>query len=210
MLYSTLRFIAAGGNVDDIDLREQVHSSHRGAFFRSWLQDPIGVASIAPSGRLLAKLMAEDIGPGARVIELGAGTGTLTQALLANGVEPRHLHLVEQNESFVRILRRRFPDTHVLPVDAARLAAHLPHLVGRIDFVISGLPIVWFRREAKIRVLEGAFKLLGPTGRFHQFTYLGRPPVGSRILKALGLRASLAGFAPLNMPPAFVYRFERA
>lgn len=154
--------------------------------------------------------MAADIGPGARVIELGAGTGTLTEALLANGVEPDHLHLVEQHEGFVRILRRRFPGSEVLPVDAAHLAAHLAEHVGRIDFVVSGLPIVWLKRRLKHRIFEDAFKLLRPAGRFHQFTYLGRPPVGARILNDLGLRATLAGFAPLNVPPAFVYRFERA
>lgn len=153
--------------------------------------------------------MATDIGPGARVVELGAGTGTLTEALLANGVARDHLHLVEQHDSFVRILRRRFPGTEVLPVDAAELSTHLEHLIGEVDFVVSGLPIVWFKRGAKQRVLEGAFELLRPTGRFHQFTYLGRPPVGGRILKALGLRARLAGFAAFNVPPAFVYRFER-
>lgn len=167
------------------------------------------MASIAPSGRLLAKLMAADIGPGDRVIELGAGTGTLTQALLANGVAPDQLHLVEQHKSFVPILRRRFPNVDVLPVNATDLAAHLPDLIGQVDYVVSGLPIVWFKRRDKIRVLEDAFRLLKPSGRFHQFTYLGRPPVGGRILSRLGLRATLAGFAPINVPPAFVYRFER-
>ncbi len=167
------------------------------------------MASIAPSSRLLARLMAADIGPGARVIELGAGTGTLTQALITNGVEPDHLHLVEQHAGFVKILRRRFPEADVLPVDAADLATQLTYYIGQVDFVISGLPLVWQKRETKVRILQGAFTLLKPGGRFHQFTYLGRPPVGSRILRELGLRAALAGFTPLNVPPAFVYRFER-
>lgn len=195
--------------MDELELQDQARTSHRAAFFKSWLQDPIGVASIAPSGRLLARLMANEIGPGARVIELGAGTGTLTEALLANGVRPDHVHLVEQNESFVRILRRRFPHTDVLPVNAADLASHLPQLIGQVDFVVSGLPIVWLKRTIKARILGDAFELLRPSGRFHQFTYLGRPPVGGRLLKELGLRARLVGFAALNVPPAFVYRFER-
>ena len=38
--------------------------------------------------------MAKDVGVNSRVVELGAGTGTVTQALLANGVAPGNLYLV--------------------------------------------------------------------------------------------------------------------
>ena len=52
--------------------------------------------------------------------------------------------------------------------------------------------------------------MLRPRGRYQQFTYLGPPPVGGRLMASLGLRASLLGLSPINLPPAFVYRFERA
>ena len=80
---------------------------------------------------------------------------------------------------------------------------------GRVDYVISGLPILWFSRETKAAILSEAFELLKPNGRFQQFTYLGRPPVGPKLLAELGLGATLLGIAPMNLPPAFVYRFER-
>lgn len=184
-------------------------SAHRGAFIKNWLQDPIRVASVLPSGKKLARLMAADISPGARVVELGVGTGTLTEALLENGVEPENLHLVETNRDFVEILRQRFPKSEVWQIDAVDLAHHLSGLAGTIDYVVSGLPIVWFNRRSKACLLRDAFKLLRAGGRFYQFTYLGRPPVGGKLLAELGLRATLAGFTPLNLPPAFVYRFER-
>jgi phosphatidylethanolamine/phosphatidyl-N-methylethanolamine N-methyltransferase len=184
-------------------------SAHRGAFLKNWLQDPIRVASVVPSGRKLARLMTAEISPSARVVELGVGTGTLTEAMLANGVAPENLHLIEQNGDFVEILRRRFPRSEVWQIDALDLATHLSAFAGKIDYVVSGLPIVWFRRESKLRVLHAAFDLLRPEGCFYQFTYLGRPPVGGKILGELGLKATLAGFTPLNLPPAFVYRFER-
>lgn len=211
MRYSTASLVGESAvNVTSLDLEPRTRTSHRAAFFKSWLLDPIGVASIAPSGRVLARLMAADIGPDARVIELGAGTGTLTQALIDNGVAPERLYLVEQHPDFVRILKERFADANVLQIDAAEIGTQLAHAAGDIDFVVSGLPIVWFGRERKRRILGDAFDLLAPGGRFHQFTYLGRPPVGAGLLDSLGIRARLAGFAPLNMPPAFVYHFERA
>jgi phospholipid N-methyltransferase len=183
---------------------------HRGVFFRSWLRDPFHVASVAPSSRWLAKLMATGVPDTARVVELGAGTGTLTTALLDAGVRPENLFLVEQHADFVAVLRARFPGATVVEADAAALTQSLGVLRGSVDYVISGLPILWFSREKKAAILDEAFALLTPGGRFHQFTYLGRPPVGSRLLAELQLRATLLGIAPMNLPPAFAYRFERA
>ena len=52
--------------------------------------------------------------------------------------------------------------------------------------MISGLPILWFNRDKKAAILSEAFELLKPAGRLQQFTYLGRPPVGPRLLAELG------------------------
>jgi len=191
------------------DSQAERRSPHRGVFFRSWLRDPFHVASVAPSSRWLAKLMATGLAPGDRVLELGAGTGTLTEAMLELGVRPKDLYLVEQHDAFVDVLRQRFPDSTVVPADAAALSTVLGDLRGSFDYVISGLPILWFGREKKLRILQESLALLRPDGRFQQFTYLGRPPVGRRLLDELGLRATLLGIAPMNLPPAFVYRFER-
>jgi phosphatidylethanolamine/phosphatidyl-N-methylethanolamine N-methyltransferase len=191
-------------------LQHKRNSSHSAAFFRTWLEDPFHVASVLPSSRWLAKLMAKDLHAGARVVELGAGTGTLTQAILERGVHPSDLYLVEQNSVFAEILRLRFPAATVVEADAAALPEHLGALTGTVDYVISGLPILWFKKDTKARILAGTFELLKSAGRLHQFTYLGRPPVGNRLLDELSLRTTLLGVAPLNLPPAFVYRFERA
>lgn len=182
---------------------------HRGVFFRSWLRDPFRIGAVAPSSRWLAKLMATDVRAGACVVELGAGTGTLTTALIDSGVREQDLFLVDQAPDFAGVLRARFPQANVVQADAATLTRHLGGLRGRVDYVISGLPILWFSRETKAAILSEAFELLKPNGRFQQFTYLGRPPVGPRLLAELGLGATLLGIAPMNLPPAFVYRFAR-
>jgi phosphatidylethanolamine/phosphatidyl-N-methylethanolamine N-methyltransferase len=185
-------------------------SSHSKTFFKSWLNDPFNVASVVPSSRWLAKLMATDLHEGARVLELGAGTGTLTDAILARGVRPGDLYLVEQHADFAQILRQRFPGAAVLQTSAESLLREIGGLKGSFDYVVSGLPIVWFDRDKKSQILEAAFELLAPKGCMHQFTYLGRPPVGARLRAALEIKAELIGLAPMNLPPAFVYRFTRA
>src|SRR5690606_33481730 len=178
-------------------------------FFLSWLQNPLTVGAVAPSGRELARLMTAGVSPGARVVELGAGTGTLTQAILDRGVHASDLHIVEQNPEFASMLRGRFPSCEVVAADAERLARHLQDLRGSVDFVISGLPLLLFPTWRKARVLQQALTMLGRGGCIHQFTYGGRCSVGRGLLARYGLRASLLGIAAMNLPPAFVYRMTR-
>ena len=180
-----------------------------GHFFRSWIQNPRGIGAVAPSGRLLAKLMATSVRPGSRVIELGGGTGTVTQAILDAGVEPKDLVVVEQNAQFVELLKRRFPSSVVMQTDATAIADRLDGARGSFDFVISGLPLLLFSPARREQLLSHAFELLGPQGLLHQFTYGGRCPIGRDLRARLGLRTSLIGIAPFNLPPAFVYRFAR-
>ncbi|HEX6998937.1 MAG TPA: methyltransferase domain-containing protein [Gammaproteobacteria bacterium] len=189
---------------------EPSRSDNFARFFRSWVRDPFTIGAVAPSGRLLAKLMAKNVGAGARVIELGAGTGTVTRAILESGVRPEDLVVVERNGDFARLLAHRFPRCRVLQADALSLASCRGQLSGSFDFVISGLPLLLFSRREKLRVLSQAFQMLRPEGCLHQFTYAGRCPVGRELRARLRLRSSLIGFTPLNLPPAFVYRFARA
>lgn len=195
--------------MDGRHVREPRASTEPTRFFLNWLQNPLTVGAVAPSGRELARLMTAGLAPGARVIELGAGTGTLTQAILERGVHPSDLHLIEQNEDFADMLRRRFPSCTVVTGDAERLARHLQGLRGSVDFVISGLPLLLFTAARKARVLQQALTMLGKGGCIHQFTYGGRCSVGRALLARYGLHASLLGVAALNIPPAFVYRLTR-
>ncbi|HEX5420187.1 MAG TPA: SAM-dependent methyltransferase, partial [Gammaproteobacteria bacterium] len=126
------------------------------------------------------------------------------------GVNARDLYVVEQNRQFAALLEQRFPLSEIIVADALALSNHLKGLAGSFDFVISGLPLLLFNRTQKRRLLEEAFSLLTRAGRFHQFTYGGRCSVGATLLKTLHLKKALIGISPLNIPPAFVYRIERA
>ena len=189
--------------------RQQHTSDDLGRFFKNWIQNPTAIGAVAPSGRLLAKLMATGLRPGARVIELGAGTGTVTQAILDTGVRAEDLFAVEQNAQFLKILARRFPECPLVAADALSLVEHVPG-PGTFDFVISGLPLLFFSLAQKQRLLEQVFEMLAPNGALHQFTYALRCPVERGLRSRLELRSSLLGIAPFNLPPAFVYRLSRS
>ena len=191
------------------DFGEQSHTSDDfGHFFKGWIRNPLAMGAFAPSSKALAKLMAKDVGASARVVELGAGTGTLTAALLEAGVAPGNLYLVERDPQFVKILERRFPRCHVVRADALELDEQFAASTG-FDFVISGLPLLCFSPEKRYRLLQQAFRLLKPNGRLHQFTYAGRCPVDRDLRSLLRLDSRLLGIAPLNLPPGFVYRLTR-
>jgi phospholipid N-methyltransferase len=189
--------------------RSKAWADH-GRFFRGWLRNPRSVGALFPSSSSLAKLLVTGIRPGAKVIELGAGTGTVTQAILDAGVSRGDLLLLEKDKSFAKLLVRRFPGVDVVNADAGALDRYASRLDGPADFIISGLPLVLFSAEEKNRLLEHVFATLGDKGRLHQFTYVGRCPVPREQLAALGARAALIGVALFNVPPAFVYRLRRA
>jgi phosphatidylethanolamine/phosphatidyl-N-methylethanolamine N-methyltransferase len=189
------------------DFQHSHTSDDFGHFFKGWIRNPLAIGALAPSSKSLARLMAKDVGIGARVVELGAGTGTVTAALLANGVAPGNLHLVERDPQFVKILQRRFPRCPVVAADALELDKQFG--AAGFDFAISGLPLLCFSPEKRYRLLQQALHLLKPHGRLHQFTYAGRCPVDKDLRALLRVDSRLIGIAPLNLPPAFVYRLAR-
>jgi phosphatidylethanolamine/phosphatidyl-N-methylethanolamine N-methyltransferase len=186
------------------------NSAQVALFLWSWVQNPVGVGSLLPSGRSLSRLMVQGLGPGSRVVELGPGTGTVTRAILEAGVLEEDLEVIEKDGNFARMLRGRFPGVAVHEIDAAKLGRRLGHLSGEVDCVISSLPLLLFSRSQRMRLVAGAFALLGPGGSLHQFTYAARCPIDARILSRLGLEATRIGLAAKNFPPAFVYKIVRS
>jgi phospholipid N-methyltransferase len=189
--------------------RQRLFPAAYGRFLRSWFSDPLAVGAVAPSGRPLARSIAREIDPGNRVVELGPGTGTVTREILARGVAPQDLFLVECCTGFAELLEGDYAGVTVLRGDATLPQQGLAPVRGTIDAVVSGLPLVLFPRSQKVRLLAECFSLLHEEGALFQFTYGGRCPFGRRELKDQGLVARCVGFVALNMPPAFIYRIAR-
>ena len=183
-------------------------------FLRQWVRDPVKTASVTPSGRQLAALMVAQLPPGcSRVVEVGAGTGVFTRALLDAGIAPSQLLVVEINPQLADFLRERFPGVAVACADAR----HLDVLAGEYGLldggkpgaVVSGLGMLSMSSALRCEILRAAFAALGEGGRFIQFTYGPVSPVRRREREALGLRVRRAGFAPRNLPPATVYVYQK-
>jgi phosphatidylethanolamine/phosphatidyl-N-methylethanolamine N-methyltransferase len=176
-------------------------------FFRQLLSRPKEISAIAPSSRFLASAMASGLKPGQRVVEFGPGTGVLTKAILAAGIRPQDLTLLEYNADFCGHLRSAFPGVTVVNDGAQTAPAHCPQ---GADAVISGLPLLSMPLEIRESIVKAAFDILTPDGSYTQFTYGPRPAVSDAQIARLGLSVVQTAFVLFNLPPARVHRFTRA
>jgi len=178
-------------------------------FIRSWIEKPLATGAVMPSGKILARTMARYVDPevAGPVIELGPGTGPVTEALVLQGVDPARLVLVEFNPSFCRILRKRYPTATVVQGDAYSLKRLLGSLIRQpAAAVVSGLPLVTKPLRTRLRLVTDAFNLLWPGAPFVQFTY----SVASPIPRAFaGVTAEASERIWLNLPPARVWVYRR-
>ena len=143
-------------------------------FIRSWLDKPLATGAVLPSGKFLARTMAGyvDIDIPGPVVELGPGTGAVTEALVNRGVDPARLMLVEFNPVFCRLLRSRYPQATVVQGDAYSLKRLLQNLLRQpAAAVVSGLPLLTKPLRTRLRLINDAFAVLRPDAPFIQFTY---------------------------------------
>ena len=189
-------------------------SSLRLTFFRQWMHHPLRMSSITPSGRQLASMMAAAVSADVEsVIELGAGTGVITRALIRRGIRPERLLVVEMNDVLHGMLRQAFPRAHVVCGDARALQA----LTGQagafgtrpIGAVVSSLGLLAMPASVQRDILAAAFEVMRPGGVFVQYTYGLARPVAPGVCAALGLHARYLGWAWRNLPPARVYLYTR-
>jgi len=179
-------------------------------FLRAWRANPKSVGAIWPSGSRLAAAITRGIDPASGpCLELGAGTGAFTRALVARGLDPHQLTLVEMDAQFARQLRHDFPGAYVHQGDAAKLAGLPLFLDGLAGATVCGLPLLNMPVKQQIGILRGTFSQLRPGGAMYLFTYGPRCPVPQRVLDRLGLRARHTESVLANVPPAHVWKLTR-
>jgi len=178
-------------------------------FLRSWIEKPLHMGAVMPSGRVLARTMAQyvDIESAGSVVELGPGTGAITNALIERGVDQKRLVLVEYNPSFCALLRDRYPQAKVVQGDAYTLRETLWNVLSApADAVVSGLPLVTKPILTRVRLVRDAFAALAPGAPFVQFTYSVVPPI-PKSLPGVSTEASERIW--MNLPPARVWVYRK-
>ena len=198
-IQSTLNIATKTLRIDD-----EVH------FIRSWMEKPLATGALIPSGKPLARAMANCVDPDVPgpIIELGPGTGAVTAALVEQGIEPSRMVLVEFNPTFCRLLRTRYPEATVVQGDAYGLKRLLGTLLRQpAAAVVSGLPLFTKPLKFRLRLLTDAFALLTPGAPFVQFTYAVVPPIPRAYS---GAHAQASERIWFNLPPARVWIYRKA
>lgn len=176
-------------------------------FLRNWAGNPLKTGAVAPSGQELSRLMAayvEADRPGV-IVELGPGTGAVTQALLERGVDPERLVLIEYSPDFCDLLRRRFPYVRVVHGNAYAMGDVLSELGDPpVASVVSGLPLFTRPLPERQALLGQAMRAMAPGAPFIQFSYALVPPVKRMV----GATFSTSRWVLANLPPARVWLYR--
>ncbi len=178
-------------------------------FLRSWIERPLTIGAVTPSGKILARTMARYVDPHSEgpVVELGPGTGPVTQALVQAGIAPSRLVLVEFNPAFCKILHSRYPEATLVEGDAYSLRRLLETLLLQpAAAVVSGLPLVTKPIKMRLRLIRDAFDLMLPGAPFVQFTYSVASPLPRRFG---GFSAEASERIWMNLPPARVWVYRK-
>jgi len=180
-------------------------------FLQEWLVDPQRTGSVVPSSRRLAAAMARWLprNPESFVLELGPGTGAVTDALLKHGLREDRLVAIENNPTLAKLLRKRFPRAQIITGDAWQMDALLRNLrepVENVGAVISSLPLLNFPKDQVEALGQKIRAMLEPQGNWVQYSY--------RIDKlrphgAASFRLHASKIVWFNLPPARVSVFRK-
>ena len=193
-----------------LDRRRRRGLADSARFLKTLVAAPRLTGAVAPSGRALARAMAAAIGSPSHglVVELGPGTGPVTQALIETGVAPKRLVLIEYDPGFCQLLGKRFAPAAVVEGDAYDLPRTLAPFAGQpIAAIVSSLPLLNQPPPRRATLIGDAFALMGPSGVFVQFTYGLLSPIPREFCAN---RYSAVRSRPIlrNLPPAFVWTYR--
>ena len=164
---------AAPALIDDAIQKRQERVADRGLFLKKFLAKGRAISSAVPSSKaLVAGVLREvDFSRPATIVELGAGIGPVTEAVL-DRIGPQHRFVAVENDAdFCEVLRRRFPSLNLLQADATRIAEPLHHLgITKVDYVLSGLPTPALPRRALLRLMRWLHAAMTANGKFVQIT----------------------------------------
>ena len=182
-----------------------------GLFLREWLADPQSTGSVAPSSPQLASAMARWLpaNPESYVLELGPGTGAVTEALIEHGLREDRLVAIEYNPTLARLLRKRYPRAHIITGDAWQLDKLLLDRrdpIPTVGAVISSLPLVNFPLEQAEQLADKIRTVLAPQGTWVQYSY----QIHKRRTRGTSRFRLLASkIVWLNLPPARVNVYRK-
>lgn len=178
-------------------------------FFQQWLRRPKEMGSITPSSRYFARAIARNVSltDDQVLLELGAGTGSVTRHLINAGIPAKQIVSVELDPAFQPMLNKIHPDLRVFEGDCTKIDEILAaNQIENVGTIVCGIPMVTAPIEFQRTLFGKCFELLPEDGFILQLSYSPFSPIPH---KKLGLCASVCEFVLRNIPPAHLWKFER-
>lgn len=185
----------------EIPFREEL------TFLKAMIAHPKGVGAVAPSSPALARAIARQIDPTipGKVLELGPGTGVVTEALVERGVDATRVVAVEYDPELARMVAARVPKAQVIVGDAFNLDATLGTQAEPFISAVSGVPLLNFTMRQRHAYVEDVLRRLRTGGAMVQFSYGLTPPVPA----CRDFSVERVAVIWLNLPPARVWLYRR-
>jgi phospholipid N-methyltransferase len=183
-------------------------------FLGAFVREPFTIGAVWPSSEALARKVTDscDIRTGDTVVELGAGTGVITDLVLQRLHGKGRFVAIEIHPMNVKMLQRRFPEAEIVHDSAENLSTH----VGRqkANCIISCLAWGSMLPPTQNRIFKAVLRSLAPGGQFVAFAYLHAAwfPTTRRFKKRLEKhfsRISVTSVVWRNLPPAYVFKCWR-
>lgn len=152
----------------------------------------------------MARFVELDSIDGSIVLELGAGTGPVTAALVRRGVPEERLWIVERMKHMASELSDRYPDSHVLCCSADDVARRLPD--RPVSAIVSSLPFRSLPYDVCVSIMDEIERVLCPGGLYIQFTYA---LVGDMPFAPASFELLHTSYTVLNVPPAKVAVYRK-
>lgn len=191
------------------NLKEKINESGVALFFRESLAHPLTIGAAFPSSKKLAQAMAAQVPTSTQgfIVELGAGTGVVTEALLERGISPERIIVIERSANLAQHLRNRFPAMRIIEGDASHLAELLDTAKDRVAVIVSSLPMRSLPKTILSAIHAQLENVLQPGGLLIQYAYF---TPGKRPLQLPEhFKPVHTHFVWENLPPARLYVFQR-
>jgi phosphatidylethanolamine/phosphatidyl-N-methylethanolamine N-methyltransferase len=180
-------------------------------FLQEWVQRPQQIGAIFPSSRHLSQAMADWLPADSDeyVLELGPGTGSVTEAMLNRGLRHDRLIALEKSSRMAGLLRERFPRARFITGDALNLDKLIRKQFKHLDTVgavISSLPLRNFKPEDAHALAEKIHGILRPGGIWVQYSYyLGQ----ERAKATAAFHLCDTHIVWKNLPPARLSAYQK-
>ena len=178
----------------------------RSLFFSAFFKNPKELGSITPSSKFLVRefIRSIDLNNAKYIAEYGAGTGVITEQILANSRADAVILSFEINGHFFDYLRSNIKDKRLILIkdDAQNIRKHLKKRnIDKLDCVVCALPFSTLGSQKKEKIFRETKTALKDGG---QFIFVRFFPNFETDLNKHFPKNSMK-FVMLNLPPSMIY-----